>query len=625
MHMLQPAEGGFAEKLKAATAGKQFPAAFPEATAAASELDLSRGGKSGREKGRAKHEKRGERSQRAEAGVSGHSVHTRGRSADFYLLPPEALKSPEQEEAERLFEEICVRSEILGRLSAFMDANGYKDTEGSLMETAAVRLERANRIMLPLAEGSSITSAEVSNLLELSDQSNQDIADLKEALQGLESAGELALPPEIKSLFEAKPDLPAAEEANQAGSVDSGQSLADADVPAVQTDGREQPVAEKRPYTSYSEEELRANWNRSSDAEMIGTVEGQLGAWREFDEKIKTFNSQNRVVDDMRAIVPKEKFEGVYSLTGRNEQVAATLGDIRRRFEENGRLEKKDAGILTALFFDYHRLLAVAEGVVQERERETPIVAKEKAAVADRAVRKQTSGREETDKAAAEKQVAFEAKLVLLGDLLERWNAIGTESSGSEFEAALLRSRKGKPVPPIKELEAWLGKKAALQAWNAKDRGYIEEEVLPEMERLLRQAEKTVDRLKEKKAAAETTSTDSKAPVAKVIGLDGRMIERDKSGALVQTDWERMNPVEQNRLRRALFDRRNEYLTRANGLLKKNGVEKSVDRRRLVLERFPSFMLQVIKKEVVQVSLTDKDTESLMNDLHRETEAFFAQ
>lgn len=353
-------EGPFAAKLKAVTEGRDFPKVSPDALAVAEGLDLSGGGKTGREKRRAKHERHERSKQGSGEGVSGNAVHTRGRFVEAEPIG-ETTESPELQEAKRLFGEISAQCDTLGQLNAFMEAKGYKDAEGNLAETVAARLERANQAMLPLKEGLPITSAEVDILAGLLKESDQDIADLKEALEGLESAGELALSPEIKSLFEAKSDP------SPAGRVDQSESV-----------NVEQRSAEKRPYASFNADELRALWRRQSPAERIALVEGQVKEWRTFDQTIREFKDEERFKEDLKARGLGEKYDQVLRLTGRGDGIATRLEEIRKAFEERGELDQKEAAFLTAIFFDYHELLAVAEGIAAERDRETPIVEAEK-------------------------------------------------------------------------------------------------------------------------------------------------------------------------------------------------------------------------------------------------------
>ncbi len=385
-------EGPFAEKLQAATAGHEPPRFSPDASHVAESLDLSGGGKSRRERRKGKREEyeREQRKREDGEGVSGRAVHTRGSFIE--VAPVEAaVESPELQKAKRLFGEVTAQCEVLGRLHAFMDANGYKDSEGNLSETVATRLERANRTMLPLKEGGVITAAEVSNLAELLEESNQDIDDLKEALEGLESAGELVLPPEIKSLLETKSDLSRVESESEVESVNSGRTP----VPAKahpEADNHEQSLAEKRSYASFNADELRALWRKQGVLDRINMVADQLKEWQTFDQAIRKFKDEERFKDDLKVRGLGEKYDQVLRLTGRGENIATRLEEIRKSFEEKGELDQKEAAFLTAIFFDYHELLVVAEGVVADRDRETPIVEAEKEARAKRAAEKKEKG-----------------------------------------------------------------------------------------------------------------------------------------------------------------------------------------------------------------------------------------
>ena len=112
--MPAPMEGPFAAKLKAVTEGRDFPRVSPDALAVTEGLDLSGGGKTGREKRRAQHERHERSEQRNGEGVSGNAVHTRGSFIEAEPIgeTTERTESPELEEAKRLFGEIRMPREI---------------------------------------------------------------------------------------------------------------------------------------------------------------------------------------------------------------------------------------------------------------------------------------------------------------------------------------------------------------------------------------------------------------------------------------------------------------------------------------------------------------------------------
>lgn len=608
--MSQSMEGPFSEKLKTAVRGHAFPVAAPEAAAAA-DFDLSLGGKSSREKRRTKHEKK-ERTKREgnESGVSGRAVHMRGQFAESVPMEP-LVESAEEQELKRLFSEVVSQAAVLTQLNAFIEAAGYVVAEGALEQSIRVELERANQLMRPYLESEEEKSpleSDIEVLRSIQGRFMLNIADVKEAIEGIESAGQLVVPAEIKGLLDS------VKSSNERDSDVVGEPLGD----------EATPTPEKREYASYSERELRATWSRLPHIEMIETVEGQLGEWRSFDERIQAFKSQGRVVDDLLALELGEKHERILGLTGRSENIAGILGDIRKRFEETGELNKKDAGTLTALFFDYHQLLVAAEGVVRERERETPIVeaekedrkkkaAAEKEAIAKKAKEVRAAAQNVEPIASQEEETPFEEKLSRLTDLLEQWNALGTEFGWRTLRAAIKKERKEK-IPAIKDLEEWLAKKTTPESWNAGDKEYINQGVLPEMELLVRQATAAVEKLRaervEESVASNVTALRTGRPIV---------------GEHQMTEWERMDPAEQKRLRVILFEKRDEYFSRANMLLKKNGVEKASLRQKFVRERMEAFMMKVIEKELAGVTLTDSDRASLMRELNKETEAFFAQ
>jgi hypothetical protein len=619
--MPAPMEGPFADKMKAATKGREFPKASPDVLAVAESLDLSGGGKTGREKRRAKHERREQEQQDGGKGVSGRSVHTRGG-----FVEPESVReikeSPELQKAKRLFGEVTAQCEVLGRLHAFMDENGYKDSEGNLSETVATRLERANRTMLPLKEGGVIAAAEVDNLAELLEESNHDIADLKEALEGLESAGELVLPPEIKSLLETKPDLLREDLESEAESVDSGQTPVSAKAhPGA--DDHEQPLLEKRPYASFSRSELRELWRGFSHENMLSAVERQLADWQKFDQEIRRFHDEERLVSDIRAAKGEEDPEEVVRLTGRTTSIATALATIRKRFEENGRLDKKDTGTLTALFYPYHELLVAAEQIAEERGRETPIVEveKEKRAKKQEGVAKAGA---ETPDAALEKKPSFQDKVARLKDLLDQWKALEDEFGDDALRQAvrsLRRLEKREKLPPTGKIAKWFAEHDGPKAWQgrnaAADRALLMNDALPGMEDMVRDGQSVAEKLRKEQLPTESAvQTETKEPVAQVLGLDGRIIDRDVSGELNQTEWQRMNPVEQNRLRRELFSRKDRFVSGLSERLKRAGVNDG-DRRNLIIKYLDEYLPQAIEL-VVKVPLQDTDREILLRDLKKE-------
>lgn len=626
--MPAPMEGPFAAKLKAATEGRDFPKVSPDALAMAESLDLSGGGKTGREKRRAKHEKR-ERGKSKGEGVSGSAVHTRGHFVEAEPVE-EAAESPELKEAKRLFGEISAQCDTLGQLNAFMESKGYKDSEGTLSETVSARLERANRTMLPLKEGGVITAAEVGNLTELLEESNQDIADLKEALEGLESAGELTLPPEIKSLFETKPNLSSGESESEVESVNPGQTPVPTEA-HLEADNHKHSLAEKRPYASFNADELRALWRKQGALDRINTVTDQLKEWQAFDQTIRKFKDEERFKDDLKARGLGEKYDQVLRLTGRGENIATRLEEIRKAFEERGELDQKEAAFLTAIFFDYHELLAVAERIVAERDRETPIVEAEKAA----RTKKQTKAEGVVAEAPSiltervpEKRLSFEDKVVRLKELLDQWEALEQEFGAEPLRQAvrsLRRLEKRGALPPTGKIAKWFTEHDGPNAWRgraaAADRTLLADDALPGMEAMVKDGRLVAEKLRKEQSERETATpsappivereSEPDPPATSVVTLDRRPVI---DGEL--TEWERMNPVEQNRLRRELFSRKDRFVTGLSERLKRAGVNDA-DRRNTIIRYLDEYLPQVIKL-VVTVPLQDTDREILLRDLKKE-------
>lgn len=611
--MPAPIEGPFAAKLKAATKGRDFPKTSPDVLVVADSLDLSGGGKSGREKRQAKHEQRERNAQRSDEGVPGNAVHTRGR-----FVEPEPIgttpENSELQEASRLFDEIVAQHEMLGQLNAFMETQGYRDTDGDLMETATDRLERANRTMLPLKEGTPITSAEVENLADLLKESAQDMADLKEALENLESAGELALPPEMKTLLETKPNPALKEMASRSESVEPGQ-----------------PPAERRPYASFGAGELQALWRRQRPIERIALVVDQLKEWRVLDETIRKFKDEERFKADLKARGLGEKYDQVLRLTGRGETIAVRLEEIQKTLEERGELDQKEAAFLTAIFFDYHELLAVAEGIVAERERETPIIEVEKEAQA----KKQRAAEKTMTEASATapertpgKRLLFEDKVARLKDLLNQWKALEDEFGDGALRQAvrsLRRLEKRGEVPPTGKIAEWFAKHTGPKAWQGKaaaaDRTLLMDDALPGMEAMVRDGRLVAEKLRKEQPVVETVTSqalpaaerpdEAEPSAASVLTLDRRLVI---DGEL--TEWERMNPVEQNRLRRELFARKDRFVTKLNERLKHTGVSDA-DRRNTITKYLDEYLPQAIAL-VVTVPLQATDQEALLRDLKKE-------
>lgn len=707
--MPAPVEGPFAEKLKAATKDREFPKASPDASAVAEGLDLSGGGKTGREKYRARRE-RCERKDRGDGnGVSGNAVHTRGRFVETNLasVVEEESESPELWEAKRLFDAISAQCEAIGQLNTFMETNGYKDAEGDLMEVVANRLERVNQIMLPLKEGSPIASAEVESLKDLLRESAQDIIDLKEALEGLESSDELALPPEIKDLLEMKSEISSAGATGLRDAAESGQSPIRTEAAKGHEGGSEQPAAEKRPYASFHAEELRALWRRQGALDRINMVADQLKEWQAFDRAIRKFKDEERFKEDLKARGLDEKYDQVLRLTGRGEAIAARLEEIRKAFEEEGELDQKETAFLTAIFFDYHELLVVAEGIVAEREREAPLVEAEKEA---RAKRQKEAAKEvaETLGVAPEKRSSFQEKVAQLKVLLDEWKALEEEFGDDTLRQAVRSLRRlekrGAPSPTGK-IAKWFAEHDGPEAWKgraaAADRALLTDDALPGMEAMVKDGRAVVEKLRKERAEAKPTLAPAaleaelkddepitrgdiwEAPAkdsssagrrvvmtgntsdgwlqyrffdvdgvgnAKKIGFGQAKSEADMRKWLADegytykerredeiepvaasvvtldrrpvidgelTEWERMNPVEQNRLRRELFARKDHFLTELGKRLERAGVEVA-DRRTTVIKYLDEYLSQVIPL-VVKIPLQDTDREALLRDLKKET------
>lgn len=622
--MSQSMEGPFSEKLKTAVQGRAFPAAAPEAAAAA-DFDLSLGGKSSREKRRTKHEKK-ERTKREgnESGVSGRAVHMRGQFAESVPIES-SIESVEQQELKRLFSDVVSQATALTQLNAFMEAAGYVDAEGALGQSITAELERANQLVRQYFESEEEKSpleSDIEVLRSIQEQFTLDIADVKEAIEGIESAGQLVVPAEIKGLLDSVKS--------------SNERDSDVNEPSVvETRSRDESVdpsqssAERRPYTSFDRRELdprglREIWYRKSPSEQIAMVSDQLNEWQTFDQAIRKFGDEGRFRDDLKARGLGDRYDKILRLTGRSVEVASRIKGIQKEFEKKGELDQEGAAFLKAIFFGYHELLVVAEGIIRERERETPIVeaekedrkkkaAAEKEAIAKKAEEVRAAAQKVEPIASQEEEAPFEEKLSRLTDLLEQWNALGTEFGWRTLRAAIKKERKEK-IPAIKDLEEWLAKKTTPGSWNAGDKEYINQGVLPEMELLIRQATAAVEKLRAERAEESVASNVTVLRTGRPIVGEHQM-----------TEWERMDPAEQNRLRALLFERRDEYFSRANALLKKSGVDRAVDRQKFVRERMEVFMMKVIEKELAGVTLTDSDRASLMRELNKETEAFFAQ
>lgn len=704
--MPAPMEGPFAEKLKAATAGRDFPKSSPDASAVAEGLDLSRGGKTGREKRRARHEQRERNDREGDGqGVSGRAVHTRGSFVDSKPDGASA-ENGEREEFKRLFEEVSAQCNMLTQLNAFMEANGYQDAEGNLAGTVTVRLEEANRLMQSyVAESGAVpTTADKESLEKIREQSAQDIADLKEALEGLESAGELALPPEVKALFEMKSDPPVAEKVAAAVSgAAPDQSAVSSEVQAVPNN---ESAPEKRPYASFGADDLRALWRRQGALDRIDMVANQHKEWQAFDQAIRKFKDEERFKDDLKARGLGERYDQVLRLTGRSEAIATRLEEIRQAFEEKGELDQKEAAFLTAIFFDYHELLAVAEGIAAERERETPIVEAEKEA---RAKKQEGAAKAvaETIDTSQEKKAPFQEKVSQLKALLDEWKALEDEFGDDALRQAvrsLRRLEKRGSVPPTGKIAKWFAEHDGPKAWQgrsaAADRALLVNDALPGMEGMVRDGRNVVEKLRKERAEAKPTTAPASheaerkddAPIergdvweapakdsssagrrvvitgntsdgwlgyrffdvddvgnAKNMGFGQAKTEADMRKWLADegytykerredeiepvaasvvtldrrpvtngelTEWERMNPVEQNRMRRELFARKDRFVGGLNERLKRAGVNDA-ERRNTVMKYLDEYLAQVMPL-VVPVPLQDTDREALLRDLKKE-------
>ncbi|MFZ1627145.1 MAG: hypothetical protein WAT81_05080 [Candidatus Moraniibacteriota bacterium] len=851
--MSEPMTGPFAGKLEKAVVGRELSKATPDAAAVAAGLDLSGGGKPGREKGQAKHERRERKKNHDGAGVSGRSVHTRGQFVEAVPVAvphEEAEKQFQHETVSSLVDQLNAVDERLQELfqeypevtptideikedgstsevdaktianeayaAAGRDAAEYENTGGEISQDdfdkvianlsgwldemlavedcfrEAVKLPKFERAAPQgrtdqasprgeseprddseypetklFAEKLVLLEERMGSWMEIRRQilKQGDPERLNADLKGLEVRdlakkrvlesvmAEIAM--HRQSLAEGqKPDgeaqawldrhLAGLDEILAAGVAIREQILKERALEAEQTkqapEHEEDSVALPRSYASFDYQERQKIWRemRGKPMEKVTTVIDQLEHWKRFDDLIRQFHNESRFKADLINRDLGEKYAQVLALTGRNDEVTARLKKIKKQVETDGELNEKDAGFLTAMFFDYHELLVVGEQLMQERDKETSMIEAEKAAQTKRLAEEESVRNKAAQDgaqtasaavAAGEKSgeslpASFEGQMEKLTGLIGRWNALGAELGWPILYKALQKERKEK-IPPVKVLEDWLAKKSVSGAWDGKvglqDRGYVEREVLPDMKKLVRQAEAAAIKWRAQQELNGTVAPGTNEPAAEspavrvapetkekgdepivrgdvweaspkdathtgrrlvVTGVtsEGKMEYRfynfDEIGnaqnmgfgmheselALREwlaaegfsykerredeveppaasvvtlarrpvidgelTEWKRMNPVEQNRIRRTLFEKRNEYLTRANMLLKKSGVDRAVDRQKMVRERLEKFMTRVIEKDITGVSLTDSDRASLMRELEKETEAFFAE
>lgn len=623
-----PTEGSLAAKLKAATNGRDFPKALP---AVGDASGVSGNKRPDREKRRAKHERREREAQRDSGGVSGSVVHTRGRFVRTEPIMKEGAGDRELQEAKQLLDEIIHQGDVLSWLGAFAEANGYEDADGDLVKTVTDRLERANRTMLPLKEGGAITSAEVDNLRDLLAESVQDITDIKEALEELESQGELALSPEVKALLktETKPLI-------STETTDQDQSPASTEASGTSAAGSALPAPEGRPYASFGTKELHMLWQKQSVVERIGMVMDQLGQWKEFDQSIREFKDEGRLREDLKERVSEKEYDRILRLTERSGAIATRLKELRKISEERGELDQKEESFLKAIFLDYHDLLVVAERIIAECERETPIIEREKEAQ----VKEQRANVERVSDSSDtlhEKKSPFEEKVSRLKILLDQWTAWEQEFGAEPLRKAvrgLRRLKKRGVLPPVEKISIWFAEHTRPGAWQGKaaaaDRVLLVKDALPSMENLIRDGHSVTRRLRQGQERSEMKISPSDHQKVEYPKVDGGPHKRkgDEEVERVMTmggravvdgeltEWGQMDPAEQNRIRRELFARKDRFVSGLSQRLKQDGVAED-DRRRVITKYLDEYLPKMIA-QVVTFSLQETDRESLMRDLKKE-------
>ena len=286
-------------------------------------------------------------------------------------------------------------------------------------------------------------------------------------------------------------------------------------------------------------------------------------------------------------------YKQVLALTGRSAAIEARLEKIKKQVTEVGELDDRAAGFLTALFFDYQELLTVGARILAEREKETlQIVSEKESRVRARAQAKKKGHR------TGDGDISLSA-----GGRRE----VAPEQEMSEYE----------PKPgDIWERQAAAGDPERIQRITVTEinKGRVSTRYLLENGAVGFGVYDTIDLFRRQLRTDQYTRAEQ---VATILNLDGKVLERDESGALLRTEWERLDPVEQQRVRRELFDRKDRFVAGLNERLKRAGAS-DIDRRKKIMEQLNLYLPAVIKL-IVPVNLSPADITAILADLQKET------
>lgn len=232
----------------------------------------------------------------------------------------------------------------------------------------------------------------------------------------------------------------------------------------------------------------------------------------------------------------------------------------------------------------------------------------------------------------------IEDQLKKLQILVNRWKTLQSQCLRGRLSGAMKRAWKGDVIPTRKATE-WLDTDGNPKKWSLNRQKHFIGSVLHPMEKWVELAEELAPGLQGENQADETRQPSgdqaSKSPshsvpseqnagyppliiqeknippTASVVTLDRRPVIDGKL-----TEWERMDSVEQSRLRRELYARKDHFLSGLNKQLKRAGVG-DLERRSTIIKYLDEYLLQVIPL-VVKIPLQDTDRESLLRDLKKE-------
>lgn len=360
------------------------------------------------------------------------------------------------------------------------------------------------------------------------------------------------------------------------------------------------------------EAELQREWRemRGNSEAKIAAVESLLQEWKAAKQKISRFSDESRVRSDMVGSgLRPDTVRRILDGAEKDGEIEERLSVIRRNVEASSFLSDQDAGFLTAHFHGYHQLIAAAEAVIQERERETAVMAaeKEKPKAVDRTV--------ESDGALPQE------KLLRAAELLGQWDRLCDEVGARKLWRAIEKKHPRMRLPVVLDIKEWLDDHAEEKAWKGRwaerNRQYLNAH-LRDLNGLVKDAELVATDIRSRAAtgadqpAAPATEEAAEAPAVKNVTVfaTGRKVESDEQ----MTAWENLVAKDARAFIQLINTTElNGFQSELKRKLAEKGITNSVDRLRVGRATLDRFMPGHIRKLAKQrnFEITDEEIEKV--------------